>query len=148
MTGRTIKSHDPDLDQTILDMSSACHRLAIAEERVALAHRAENSHQLLPGAVAHAAAIRDTIAGRAHRLNLKPFGLRLIIEEHERLRQKMGRRPNMEQLERAVEAAAAQLARMAQADAAHQYDAELVARRSQHMAGASVKAIEYLRACA
>lgn len=91
---------------------------------------------------------RVTIAARAHRLNLKPFGLRLIIEEHERLRQKMGRRPNMEQLERAVEAAAAQLARLAQADAAHQYDAELVARRSQHMAGASVKAIEYLRACA
>ncbi len=148
MTGRTIKSHDPDLDQCILDMSSACHRLAIAEERVALARRAENSHQLLPVAVAQAGAIRDTIASRAKRLNLKPFGLRLIIEEHERLRQKMGRRPNMEQLERAVEAAADQLTRLAQADAALQYDAELVARRSEHMAGASAKAVEYLRACA
>ena len=92
--------------------------------------------------------IRETIATRAKRLNLKPFGLRLIIEEHERLRQKMGRRPNMEQLERAVEAAADQLTRLAQADAAIQYDAELVARRSEHMAGASAKAVEYLRACA
>lgn len=95
-----------------------------------------------------ASAIRDTIATRASRLNVKPFGLRLIIEEHERLRIKQGRRPTMEQLERAVEAAADQLARRAQADEAHQYEAELHARRSRQMADASVNAVEYLRASA
>jgi len=148
MTGRTIASHDPDLAQTIADMAAACHRLALAEERIQLAHRADNAPQLLPTAVAHAGAIRDTIATRASRLNVKPFGLRLIIEEHERLRIKQGRRPTMEQLERAVEAAADQLARRAQADEAHQYEAELHARRSRHMADASVNAVEYLRASA
>jgi hypothetical protein len=92
MTGRTIASHDPDLAQTITDMAAACHRLALAEERIHLAHRADNAPQLVPHAVAHAGAIRDTIATRASRLNVKPFGLRLIIEEHERLRIKQGRR--------------------------------------------------------
>jgi hypothetical protein len=148
MTGRTIASHDPDLAQTITDMAAACHRLALAEERIVLAHRADNAAHLLPNAVAHAGAIRVTIATRAARLNIKPFGLRLIIEEHERLRLKQGRRPTMEQLERAVEAAADQLARRAQADESYKCEAEFHARRSTQMAEASDNAVAYLRACA
>ena len=93
-------------------------------------------------------AIRDTIATRAARLNIKPFGLRLIIEEHERLREKQGRRPTMEQLERALEAATDLLTRRAQADEAYKCEAEFHARRSTQMAEASVNAVAYLRACA
>lgn len=148
MSGRTIASHDPDLAQTILDMGAACHRLSLAEERVILARRTEKSHEALPQAIASAAAIRDTIAARAARLNLKPSALRLVIDEHDRLREKMGRRPTMEQLERAVEAAAEALRRQAQEEDSIAIGAEFVARRARHMAGAGVRALEYLRASA
>ncbi len=148
MTGRTIKSHDPDLDQTILDMSATVHRLAIAEARLIELRRKEE-HPAVPAAVAHVAAIRDTLATRAARLQIKPASaLRLIVDQHESLRHRMGRRPTMEQLEVSVAAAAEVLARQAQADAAAAIEAESIARRSRHMAGAGVAAGAYLRACA
>lgn len=148
MTGRTIKAHDPDLDQTIIDMSAATHRLAIAEADLLRMRREENHHGI-PAAVARVAAIRDTIAARAGRLQIKPASaLRLIVEQHEYLRQKMGRRPNMEQLEASVAAAADLLARQALADDAAAAEAESIARRSRHMAGAGVAAGAYLRSCA
>jgi len=148
MTGRTIKSHDPDLDQTILDMGAACRRLSLAEDQVVHLRRSQE-HPGVPGAVAHMNAIRDTVAARAARLNIKPASaLRLIVDEHDRLREKMGRRPNMEQLERAIDAAAVILARQATTDQALAIEAEAVARRSSHMSGAGVSALEYLRACA
>jgi len=148
VTGRTIKSHDPDLDQTIIDMSSACHRLRLAEDRV-IYLRGKEEHPAVPAAVAHAAAIRDTLAMRAGRMGIKPASaLRLIIDQHEFLRQKMGRRPNMEQLEASVAAAADVLARQAIADQALAIEAESIARRSRHLDGAGVAAVEYLRACA
>ena len=148
MTGRTIKAHDPDLDQTIIDMSSTCHRLALAEYRVVRLRRAED-HPGLPSAVAHAAAIRDTLSTRAGRLAIKPASaLRLIIDQHEYLRQKMGRRPTMDQLEASVAAAADLLARQALTDESLAAEAETIARRSRHLGGAGVAAVSYLRACA
>jgi hypothetical protein len=146
MTGRTIKSHDPDLDQTILDMSSACHRLSLAEEHVILAHRMENADQVLPGAIAKKEAIKDTLRARAGRLNIKASALRLIIDEHERLRISMGRRPTLEQLVRSVDAATDLLRREAQKQSSHAIQANFMAKNGQHMAEAGFEAGEYLKA--
>ncbi len=148
MTGRTIKSHDPDLDQTILDMSNAVHRLENAEFAIARL-RKEEDQRGAPQVIAQANAIRDTIAARAARLNLRPaWALRLIVERHEFLRKKHGRRPSLEQLVAAVEAATDVLRSKAAADDAEAFEAEFLARQSRHIAAAGVAAGEYLRACA
>lgn len=148
MTGRTISSHDPDLAQTILDMVAACHRLSLAEEQIVIAHGLENAALVLPRAIASAEAIRDTIKARASRLNIKASSLRLIIDEHERLRFDMGRRPTMDQLVRAIDAAADVLKREAQKQDAFAIQAAFLAKNAQHMARAGHEAGEYLKASA
>lgn len=148
MTGRTIASHDPDLAETIADMAAACHRLSLAEERIILAHRMENSSVVLPGAIAAAEAIRDTISSRASRLHIKASSLRLVIDEHERLRGDMGRKPNMEQLMRAIDAAAELLRREAQKQESFAIQTAFLAKNAQHMSRAGLEAGEYLRASA
>jgi hypothetical protein len=151
MTGRTIKSHDPDLDQTILDMSNAVHRLTIAETAVIDAHRQdeeEGSKGRVPHAVAVAGAIRDAISARAKRLHLPPAAVRIIIAQHDRLQRKMGRRPNMDQLVGAVEAAEQGFHERAQSDHAAFIEARFHAKRSRQYAEDSTAASAYLRACA
>ena len=148
MTGRTIASHDPDLAQTIEDMAAACFRLARAEEHIILAYRMENASEVLPGAIASAEAIRDTISSRANRLHIKASALRLITDEHERLRESMGRKPNMEQLMRAIDAATELLRREAQKQDAFAIQTAFLAKNARHMAHSGDEAGSYLRASA
>ena len=151
MTGRTIKSHDPDLDQTFLDMSNAVHRLSIAEASLVEAHRQdeeEGAKGRVPHAVAVASAIRDAISARAKRLHLPPAAVRVIISQHDRLQRRMGRRPNMEQLVAAVEAAEQGFHERAQSDHAAYIEARFHAKRSRQYAEDSTAASAYLRTCA
>jgi hypothetical protein len=151
MTGRTIKSHDPDLDQSILDMSSAVFRLTNAETSLIEAYRQEEEGNALGGvayAVARKRAIESAISGHANRLHIPPVALRIIISQHDRLKQKMGRRPSMEQLVGAVEAAEAGFHERAQTDHAALIEARHHAKRSRKYAEDSTAASTYLRACA
>jgi len=151
MTGRTIKSHDPDLDQSILDMSNAVSRLSNAETALIEAYIQEEKDGItgrVPYAVARRGAIKDAIAGHANRLHIPPVSLRIIISQHDRLREKMGRRPNMDQLVAAVEAAEAGFHERAQTDHAAMIAAQYHAKRSRKYAEDSTAASTYLRACA
>lgn len=151
MTGRTIKSHDPDLDQSILDISNAVARLTRAEESLIDAYQQElrdGDSSRVPYAVARKRAIESTISGHANRIHIPPIALRIIISQHDRLRKKMGRRPNMEQLVAAVEAAEAGFHERAQTDHANFIEARHDAKRSRHYAEDSTAASKHLRACA
>jgi hypothetical protein len=151
MTGRTIKSHDPDLDQSIIDISGTVSRLSNAETALILAYEEEEKKGTIGRvayAVAHKRAIESTISGHASRLHISPIALRVIISQHERLREKMGRRPNMEQLVAAVEAAEAGFHERAQTDRAAMIEARFHAKRSHKYAEDSTAAAKYLRACA
>jgi len=151
MTGRTIKSHDPDLDQSIIDMSSAVFRLTLAETSLIDAYRqeeADGASGRVAYAVARRGAIKSAIAGHASRLNMPPTALRIIISQHDRLKEKMGRRPNMEQLVAAVEAAESGFHERAQTDHAALIEAQHHAKRSRKYAKDSTAASTYLRACA
>lgn len=151
MTARTIKSHDPDLDQSILDMSSAVFRLTNAETSLIEAYRQEEKGTGV-GAVAYAVArkraIESAITGHASRLHIPSVALRIIISQHDRLKEKMGRRPNMEQLVTAVEAAEAGFHERAQTDHAAFLEARFYAKLSRQYAEDSTAASTYLRACA
>lgn len=151
MTGRTIKSHDPDLDQSILDISGTVLRLSNAETALILAYEEEQkkgSMGRVAYAVANKRAIESTISGHASRLHIPPIALRVIISQHDRLREKMGRRPNMDQLVAAVEAAEAGFHERAQTDRAAMIEARYHAKRSHKYAEDSTAASKYLRACA
>lgn len=152
MTGRTIKSHDPDLDQSILDISSTVSRLSNAETALILAYDEEEKKGTSTGrvayAVAHKRAIEATISGHANRLHIPPIALRIIISQHDLLRERMGRRPNMDQLVAAVEAAEAGFHQRAQSDRAAMIEARFHAKRSRKYAEDSTAASKHLRACA
>ncbi|RYF08775.1 MAG: hypothetical protein EOO77_24930, partial [Oxalobacteraceae bacterium] len=149
MTGRTIKSHDPDLDQSILDISVAVGRLTLAEEALIDAYRQEledGDSSRVAYAVARKRAIESTITGHASRLHIPSIALRIIISQHDRLKAKMGRRPTMEQLVAAVEAAEAGFQERAQTDHAAFIAARHDAKRSRHYAEDSTAASKHLRA--
>lgn len=151
MTGRTIKSHDPDLDQMIIDMSNAVFRLTLAESSLVDAYRQEEEDGVtgrVAYAVARKNAIKAAISSKAGRLHVPSIALRIIISQHDRLKEKMGRRPNMEQLVAAVEAAEAGFHERAQSDRADYIEARFHAKRSRQYAEDSTAASAYLRACA
>lgn len=92
---------DPDLERAMRELAPTAARLRQIEEQLVV--KGSDQHYSQYG---HKIVMRDdawrAIAGRAKILNLRPGSLRLFIEEHESLRKRLGRRPTLAQLQRAV----------------------------------------------
>lgn len=109
---------DPDLERALVELLPTAVRLRGLEGDL-VRHGSKREYRTYSHRIVMYDDAWRAIAGRAERLAVRPGSLLLFIETHAKLRERMGRKPSLAQLQRAV------------ADALDVRQRDLVSRRAE-----------------
>ena len=139
-------TRDPDLDKAIEDMRWAVYQLRGLEERLRSIDLSKD-YRYLARLEFERSDVRGEIRARAVTLNMPWRTLMLFVEETDRLTKKHGRRPTVQMVDNAVEAAREWAARASQEADASIVLMQFRAQMAKDAEGAAFSAKEYLEAC-